>query len=198
MIKKVCINFLIFLSFAISVYLFFSNTAAEESKYGATEVILFSVPFAMCIVNSNLIIIPKLTSFQSSYTRYKKGIESIFLSVTIILFIIHLGLILLVTGIEVNLLYLVPVSVGIVLITTANTLPRFRLILNNTKEHTKSSNQLWNIVIRPFSLPLFIGGFTMLLCVFLPNNLMMIGFFFVLLCTLIVSFYMSYRAYQSH
>lgn len=198
MIKKVCINFLIFLSFAISVYLFFSNTAAEESKYGSIEVILFSVPFAMCIVNSNLIIIPKLTSFQSSYTRYKKGIESIFLSVTIILFIIHLGLILLVTGIEVNLLYLVPVSVGIVLITTANTLPRFRLILNNTKEHTKSSNQLWNIVIRPFSLPLFIGGFTMLLCVFLPNNLMMIGFFFVLLCTLIVSFYMSYRAYQSH
>lgn len=198
MIKKVCINFLIFLSFAISVYLFFSNTAAEESKYGATEVILFSVPFAMCIVNSNLIIIPKLTSFQSSYTRYKKGIESIFLSVTIILFIIHLGLILLVTGIEVNLLYLVPVGVGIVLITTANTLPRFQLVLNKTKEHTKSSNQLWNIVIRPFSLPLFIGGLTMLLCVFLPNNLMMIGFFFVLLCTLIVSFYMSYRAYQSH
>ncbi len=197
MIKKVCINFLIFLSIAISVYLYFSNTAAE-SKYGATEVILFSVPFAMCLVNSNLIIIPKLISFQSSYTRYKKGIESIFLSVTIILFIIHLGLIQLVTGIEVNLLYLVPVSVGIVLITTANTLPRFRLDLNNSKEHTEKFNQLWNIVIRPFSLPLFIGGLTMLLCVFLPNNLMMIGFFFVLLCTLIVSFYLSYRAYQSY
>lgn len=197
MIKKVCINFLIFLSIAISVYLYFSNTASE-SKYGATEVILFSVPFAMCLVNSNLIIIPKLISFQSSYTRYKKGIESIFLSVTIILFIIHLGLIQLVRGIEVNLLYLVPVSIGIVLITTANTLPRFRLDLNNSKKNTENFNQLWNIVIRPFSLPLFIGGLTMLLCVFLPNNLMMIGFFFVLLCTVIVSFYLSYRAYQSH
>ncbi|MGY0693956.1 hypothetical protein ACW2QC_14400 [Virgibacillus sp. FSP13] len=198
MMKKICISFLMFLSFAVSVYLFFSNTATEESKFGATGVILFSVPFSMCLVNSNLIIIPKLISFQSSYTRYKKGIESIFLSVTIILFILHLGLILLVTGIEVNLLYLIPVSVGIVLITTANTLPRFQLDLNNTKENKKNSNQLWNIVIRPFSLPLFIGGLIMLLCVFLPSNLMMIGFFFVLFCTLTTSSYMSYREYQSH
>ncbi|MBP1969981.1 small neutral amino acid transporter SnatA (MarC family) [Virgibacillus natechei] len=197
MMKTVCIGFLVLLSFAVSVFLLFSNIAIETS-YGATEVILFSVPFAMCVVNSNLIIIPKLISFQSSYTRYKKGIESIFLSVTIILFILHLGLILLVTGIEVNLLYLIPVSVGIVLITTANTLPRFQLDPNKTKEYTKNSNQLWNIVIRPISLPLFIGGLIMLLCVFLPSNLMMTGFFLVLLCTLIVSFYMSYRANQSY
>lgn len=198
MIKKICISILIFLSFAVSSYLFFSNAATEESKYGATEVILFSIPFAMCLVNSNLIIIPKILSFQSSYARYKKGIESIFLSVTLILFILHIGLILLVIGMEVNLLYLIPINVGIVLITTANTLPRFQLDLNNTKEPTKNSNQLWNVVIRPFSLPLFIGGLIMLLCLFLPGNLMMIGFFSILLCTLIASFYMSYRAYQSH
>ncbi|MBY0099508.1 hypothetical protein [Mesobacillus maritimus] len=197
MIKKICISFLIFLSFAISLLLFFSNTATEESKYGATEVLLFSIPLAMCLVNSNLIIIPKLLSFQNSYARYKKGIESVLLSVTLILFLLHIGLILLGIGIEVSLLYLVPVSVGIVLITTANTLPRFQLDLN-PKEQPKNSNQLWNIVIRPFSFPLFIGGLIMFLCLFLPGNLMMIGFFSILLCTLLASFYMSYRAYQSH
>jgi len=151
----------------------------------------------MCLVNSNLIIIPKLLSFQNSYARYKKGIESVFLSVTFILFLLHIGLILLGVVIEVSLLPLVPASVGIVLITTANTLPRFQLDLN-AKEQTKNSNQLWNIVIRPFSFPLFIGGLIMFLCLFLPGNLMMIGFFSILLCTLIASFYMSYRAYQSH
>lgn len=198
MIKKICISFFIILSFAISIYLLSFNSADLGSKYGPVAIILFSAPFAMCIVNSNLIIIPKLISFRGDYARYKKGMDSIFLSVTTILFILHIGLILLVTGIEINLLYLIPVSVGIVLITAANTLPRFQLDPNSAKKHTKITNQLWNIVTRPFSLPLFIGGIIMLLCVFLPSNLMMIGFFFVLFCTLIVSVYRSYKAYQTY
>ena len=194
MIKKILIGFFIFLSFAVSIYIFNSNTATTESKNESIAVLLFSVPFTMCLVISNLIIIPKLISSQNgSYTRYKKGIENIFFSVTTILFILHIGLILLVIGEEVNLLYLIPICIGIVLITTANTLPRFQLELNNSK----NSNKIWNIVLRPFSLPLFIGGVVMLLCVFLPSNLMLIGFFFTLLSTLFVSFYFSYRAYHS-
>jgi len=194
MIKKILIGFFIFLSFAISIYIFNSNTATTESKNESIAVLLFSIPLTMCLVNSNLIIIPKLISSQNgSYTRYKKGIENIFFSVTTILFILHIGLILLVIGEEVNLLYLIPICIGIVLITTANTLPRFQLELNNNK----NSNEIWNIVLRPFSLPLFVGGALMLLCVFLPSNLMLIGFFFTLLSTLFVSIYFSYRAYQS-
>ena len=194
MIKKILIGFFIFLSFVVSIYIFNSNTAITESKNESIAVLLFSVPLTMCLVNSNLIIIPKLISSQNgSYTRYKKGIENIFFSVTTILFILHIGLILLVIGKEFNLLYLIPICVGIVLITTANTLPRFQLELNNKK----NSNEIWNIVLRPFSLPLFIGGTLMLICVFLPSNLMLIGFFFTLLSTLFVSIYFSYRAYQS-
>lgn len=194
MIKKILIGFFIFLSFAVSIYIFNSNTATTESKNESIAVLLFSIPLTMCLVNSNLIIIPKLISSQNgSYTRYKKGIENIFFSVTTILFILHIGLILLVIGEEVNLLYLIPICIGIVLITTANTLPRFQLELNNNK----NSNEIWNIVLRPFSLPLFVGGALMLLCVFLPSNLMLIGFFFTLLSTLFVSIYFSYRAYQS-
>jgi len=194
MIKKILIGFFIFLSFVVSIYIFNSNTAITESKNESIAVLLFSVPLTMCLVNSNLLIIPKLISSQNgSYTRYKKGIENIFFSVTTILFILHIGLILLVIGKEFNLLYLIPICVGIVLITTANTLPRFQLELNNKK----NSNEIWNIVLRPFSLPLFIGGTLMLICVFLPSNLMLIGFFFTLLSTLFVSIYFSYRAYQS-
>ena len=197
MIKKIGVSFLIFLSFFVSIYLYATNITFEETRYGITEVLLFSIPFTMCLVNSSLFILPK--QFQGSYTRYKKGIESIFLSITVILFMMHFGLVLVATGIEVNLLLLIPISVGIVLITTANTLPRFQLEFNKTtSELTRSTHQVWNIVVRPFSLPLFIGGLVMLLCVFLPDTLMFVGFFSILLCTLLVSIILSYKAYQSH
>ncbi|WP_338754529.1 hypothetical protein [Bacillus sp. FJAT-52991] len=197
MIKKICISFLIFLSFGVSMYLYATNVVFEETRYGITEVILFSIPLTMCLVNSSLFILPK--QFQGSYSRYKKGIESIFLSITMILFMLHFGLILAATGTGVNLLLLIPISVGMVLITTANTLPRFQLELNKTSsELTRSTHQIWNIVARPFSLPLFIGGLLLLLCVFLPDTLMFVGFFSILLCILLVSTFLSYKAYQSH
>jgi uncharacterized membrane protein len=197
MIKKFCIGFFIFLSFGVSIYLYATNIAFEETRYGMKEVILFIIPFTMCLVNSGLFIFPK--QFQSSYSRYKNGIESIFLSITIILFILHFGLILIATGAKVNPLLLIPISVGIVLITTANTLPRFQLELNKaSSELTQSTHQVWNIIVRPFSLPLFVGGIVLLLCVFLPDTLMFVGFFFILLCTLFVSILLSYKAYQLH
>jgi hypothetical protein len=197
MIKKICLCFLIFLSSGVSIYLYAKNMAFEETRYGITEVILFSIPFTMCLVNSSIFILPK--QFQGSYSRYKKGIESIFLSITMILFMLHFGLILEAIGTDVNLLLLIPISVGIVLITTANTLPRFQLELNKTSsELTQSTHQVWNIVVRPFSLPLFIGGLAMLLCVILPGTLMFVGFFSILLCTLLVSIFLSYKAFQSH
>lgn len=194
MIKKIIIGFFIFLSFTVSINILNSDTATAEANNGSIAVLLFSIPFTMCLVNSNLMILPKiLSSHNSSYTRYKKGIENIFLSVTAILFILHIGLTLLVVGVKVNLLYLLPVCIGIVLITTANTLPRFQLELNNKK----NANEIWNIIIRPFSLPLFIGGGVMLLCVFLPINLLLIGFFLTLFSTLFASIFYSYKAYQS-
>jgi hypothetical protein len=197
-IKKICISILTFLSFGVSLYLYTTNVDFDDIRYGTKEVILFSIPFTMCLVNSNLFILPKLIKLQGSYSRYKNGIDSIFLSLSLILFILHFSLILLTTGTEVNLLALIPVSVGIVFITTANSLPRFQLELNNTSsELTRSTHQLWNIVVRPFSLPLFIGGSVMILCVFLPGILMLVGFFSILLFTLLISIFLSYRAYQS-
>jgi hypothetical protein len=197
-IKKICISILTFLSFGVSIYLYTTNVDFDDIRYGTKEVILFSIPFTMCLVNSNLFILPKLIKLQGSYSRYKNGIDSIFLSLSLILSILHFSLILLATGTEVNLLTLIPVSVGIVFITTANSLPRFQLELNNTSsELTRSTHQLWNIVVRPFSLPLFIGGSVMILCVFLPGILMLVGFFSILLFTLLISIFLSYRAYQS-
>ncbi|MFD1737953.1 hypothetical protein ACFSCX_15560 [Bacillus salitolerans] len=197
--KKICIGVLIFISFGISVYLIGTNTALEETKYGAVEVILFSMPFTMILVNSTLFFLPTLLRSNELYARYKKGLENIFLSLSLILMILHLGLILLVTGTDINLMLLIPICVGIVLITTANTLPRFQVEISPTSsEFTQSTYHAWNIIVRPFSLPLYMGGSIMLFCVFLPGSLLLIGFFSILFCTLLVAFYFSYRAYQTH
>ncbi|MEI5907526.1 hypothetical protein WAK64_10695 [Bacillus spongiae] len=198
MIKKICISLLTLISLGVSIYVFATNSV-ERTSYGSLEVFLFSIPFTLVIVNSNLFLLPKLIKPQEDYLRFQKGIESIFLSLSLVLTALHLGLILLVMGIEINLILLVPLSVGIVFITTANTLPRFQLeLLPSSSQLTKSTHQVWNIVLRPFSFPFFIGGILMLLCVFLPEQLILIGFFTILSCTLLISIYRSFRAYKTH
>ncbi|MBN6886344.1 immunity protein, SdpI family [Cytobacillus horneckiae] len=198
MFTKSFIVFLTLASIGMGLYLYSMDVPINEVKYGASEILFFSIPFTMLLVNIQLFIFPKLFKFDV-FTRYKKGIESIFLSLSIILALLYVGLILAATGREVNILLFIPVCAGIVLITTANTLPRFQLEIHQTSsEFTQSTNQAWNIIIRPFSYPLFIGGIAMLLCVFLPDALMLPGFLAILLCTLLISIIYSYRAYQSY
>ncbi|MFA1819330.1 hypothetical protein ACDX78_03830 [Virgibacillus oceani] len=193
--KIMSIVLLTVLAFAVSIYLAVSEIVIEETQYGAREVVLFSIPLTMLLVNSNLFIIPKLIQKKGSYDRLKKGFESIFLSISIILFLLHGGLLFVSTGTEINLLLFVPLSVGLVLITTANTLPRFQIDLD--EDTSPQTSKLWNTVIRPFSLPLFIGGILMLFSILLPEPLMMIVFFTILFLTILASVVRSYRAYQS-
>ena len=83
MIKKIIIGFLIFLSFTVSITILNSDTVTAEANNGSIAVLLFSIPLTMCLVNSNLMILPKiLSSHNGSYTRYKKGIENIFLNIS--------------------------------------------------------------------------------------------------------------------
>lgn len=190
--KKFIMVFLTILSFGVSIYLSASNITFDEERYGATGVMLFSIPITLVLVNSNLFFLP--IKKYGSYARIKNGLESIFLSLSIILFLLHCGILLSATRAEINLLLFIPLSVGIVLITTANTLPRFQLELDKNSSH---SNLVWNNVIRPFSLPMYTGGLAMLFCVFLPGNFMMISFFTILLLTVLISLYCSYKAYQT-
>lgn len=196
MIKKSGIILLILVSFSVSIYLLTSTITIDEGRYGKSEVILFSIPAIMVILICNLFFLPKLSKLKGSYARFKNGLENIFLALTFILFLLHCGLLLVTTGTELNLLLFIPIIVGITLITTANTLPRFQFEINsNTTQLTNSTNQLWNIVVRPFSIPLYIGGIVMLFCVFLPGGYMLVAFFTLLFSTLSVSIYLSYKAY---
>ena len=197
MMNKICISILTLFSFGISIFAF-ATLSVESTIYGPWEVILFSIPLTLIVVNSNLFILPKLMSSHESYARLKKGIEHIFLALSLILTILHVGLLLSVTGFDINLILLVPLSVGIVFITTANTLPRFQLEVPSSSEITKSTHQVWNIVLRPFSFPLIIGGFIMLFCALLPEYLVLSVFVIILICTLFISTLLSVKAYKTH
>ncbi len=198
MIKKLGIGFLTVLSCGLSVYLFLKNIKMDEIKYGSSEVILFSIPLTLVLISVHLLTLPKIIKHHN-YTRFKKGMDSIFLSLSVILFTLHIGLLLVSTGTDFELIRLIPISIGIVLITTANTLPRFHLnIVEDFPNLITASNKLWNVLLRPISFPLYFGGILMLFCVFLRGNQMIISFFTILFLTFIISILRSYRAYQFH
>ncbi|WP_175987345.1 hypothetical protein [Bacillus sp. Marseille-Q1617] len=197
--SKLFISFLTILTFGVSIYLYVTNFGMINSEYGSGEVILFAVPCTMMLVAIQLFTMPILMKHGDFFSRLKKGIDHIFVSLSVILFILHIGLLLLASGTEFNILRLLPILVGTVLITTANTLPRFQL---TTTERTapleNSTHQIWNATLRPFAYPLFWGGILMCLCVFLQGKFMLISFFSILVITLLTAASRAYKAYQLH
>jgi hypothetical protein len=198
--RKLIISSLTIFTLGLSIYLlFFTDIKVVEPKYGTNEVILLTIPLAMVLLNIQLFVLPRSIKQRDIYTRFKKGIDDIFLSLTVILFILHFGLLLVAMGTEYDLLRLVPILVGTVLITTANTLPRFQLdILESFSPFKNSTNQVWNLILRPFSYPLFVGGLLILLCGLLHGSFMWISFFTILIITLLVSIFRAYKAYKLH
>lgn len=195
--RKLIISSLTIFTLGVSIYLFFTNIKMVEPKYGKSEVILLAIPLTMVLLNTQLFVLPRLIKQRDTYSRYKKGIDDIFLSLAVILFILHCGLLLVTMGTEFDLLRLIPILVGTVLITTANTLPRFQLdITESSSPLMNSTNQVWNIILRPFSYPLFVGGLLMLLCGLLQGSLMLISFFTILIITLLISTFRAYKAYK--
>lgn len=186
--KKLGMFLLVVVSFVVSIYAMFL-VGLEVSTEG-TVVTLFSIPFALGLVIISFFAIPK----QSTFERYQKGLESIFFVLMLVLTIIHGGLVFYLLDSGFPILMLVPIGVGLVLIATANTLPRFQLETPPTSsEHTRSTHKVWNKGLRPFSRPLIIGGLVMLLCAFLPQSLILIGFLSVLAITFGAAVYLSVR-----
>ncbi|XXM72461.1 hypothetical protein ACQ0QQ_00750 [Lysinibacillus sphaericus] len=197
--SKFFISFLTILAFAVSIYLYVNGSGIMDSAYGPEEVILFAIPSTMMLVAIQLFTMPVLIKQGDFFSRFKKGIDHIFASLTLILLILHIGLLLLASGTEFNILRLLPILVGTVLITTANTLPRFQLnITDQSISQENSTQQIWNITLRPFAYPLFWGGIIMCLCVFLEGPSMLISFFAVLVITLLSAIFRAYKAYQLH
>ncbi|WP_404469658.1 hypothetical protein [Sutcliffiella horikoshii] len=187
--KKLGMYLLVVVSFAVSIYVVSMGglNAANQS----TVVTLFSIPFALGLVIISFMAIPK----HSTFVRYQKGMENIFFILILVLTIIHIGLVFYLLDSGFPLMVLVPIGVGLVLIATANTLPRFQLETPSaSSEYIKSTHTVWNKGLRHFSRPLIIGGLVMLLCAFLPQHLILVGFLTVLACTLLTSVFVLVRA----
>jgi len=188
-VKKLGVFLLVVFSFAVSIYVV-SMDGLNVADQG-TVVTLFSIPFAMGLVTISFMAIPK----QHTFERYQKGLESIFFVLILVLTIIHIGLVFYLMDSGFSIMMLVPIGVGLVLIATANTLPRFQLETPSaSSEYTKSTHNVWNKGLRPFSRPLIIGGLVMLLCAFLPQHFILVGFLTVLACTLVTSVFVLVRA----
>jgi hypothetical protein len=198
MMKKSLIVSLILIAFGASIFFLGSDMQVVDEKYGREEVIVWVLPLTLVLMNSNLLLLSRQKALQNYYTRYKNGLESIFLSFTFMFFLFHIALLYTVSGNSFNLLTMVPLIVGFSFIATANTLPRFKLpeqSVHDAKGH--SMNHTWNKIIRPASYPMFIGGLLMVASILLPEPMTLPAFFILLALTLLSILMVSYKKIQS-
>lgn len=164
--------------------LFFYLTVSSENVTSSKEVISFVHPLVMLLLAINVMALPNVSRLKQIYRRYKKGMEHIFLSVSIVVLVLHVAVMLYAAGFLIHLIALVPLCVGIVFITTGNTLPRFKVPEDEQVSITSISSKYWNKLVRPLSLHLFIGGAAMIICAFAPENIILPLFFTVLFFTI--------------
>lgn len=198
MMKKSLIVLLILIAFGASIFFIGSDMEVVEEKYGKEEVIVWVLPLTLVLLNGNLLLLSRQKALQHYYTRYKNGLESIFLSFTFLFFLFHIALLYTVSGNSFNLLTMVPLIVGFSLIATANTLPRFKLPEQSShyvKGH--SMNHSWNKIIRPASYPMVIGGLLMVASILLPEAMTLPVFFILLSLTLLSILCVSYKKIRS-
>ncbi|MBM7620947.1 hypothetical protein JOC95_002802 [Bacillus tianshenii] len=198
MIKKSLIVMLLLIAFGASFYFIGSDMQVVDERYGKEEVIVWVLPLTLVLMNGNLLLFSRQKALQNYYARYKDGLESIFLSFTFLFFLFHIALLYTVSGNSFNLLTLVPLIVGFSLVATANTLPRFKLPEQSSRnEKVHSINQAWNKIIRPASYPMIIGGILMVASILLPEAMTLPVFFILLALTLISILIVSYKKVQS-
>ncbi|MBO1002798.1 hypothetical protein [Pseudogracilibacillus auburnensis] len=153
--------------------------------YAATAdfITAFLHPLSMLLIIANAIILPRLQSLKPYFKRYKNGIFTIFITLLLIVLVVHVAVIAYESGYNFDLLIIVPLCVGTTLIVTGNTLQRFKL------PDISATNRIWNQCIRPFSRILVICGAVMLLTIFFPE---MMTIFFIILGTMIISLMISF------
>jgi hypothetical protein len=195
MVSKVMMVLFMILAYGTSLFFIGNKIQLDESTYGPSTVLLYSIPFTILLIITQLFLLPRVKGLSKYYTRFKKGLNGIFLALTIFLFALHTSLLLLASGYKLNPLLLLPIGVGLILMLTGNSLPRFKLDITDTSTPNLSSHKTYNSILRPSSYSLFIGGFIMIFCVFLPEHLLLIGFFTILALTLGVAIVKGFQGY---
>ncbi|MCP3740199.1 hypothetical protein [Rossellomorea sp. BNER] len=184
MLSKVMMVLIMILAFGTSLFFNGNKIQLDESTYGPSTVLLFSIPFTILLIITQFFLLTRVKRLSRYYTRFEKGLNGIFLVLTIFLFALHTALLLLASGYKLNPLLLLPIGVGLILMLTGNSLPRFKLDITDTSTPNYSPYKTYNSIVRPSSYSLFIGGSIMIFCVFLPDHLLLIGFFTILTLTL--------------
>ena len=162
---------LMWLSFATALLAGFYYYMATTDGLNA-----FLHPFVMLLIIGSAVLIPRTGKRVSYFQRYTQGLNAILLSVTLIVLIVHIATLIFHMGYAIDLLLIVPVSVGAVFMVMGNYLQRFKL------PNDVSYSRVWNQKLRPFARIFVIGGAMMIMTVFFPAMMML---FFVILTVVI-------------
>jgi uncharacterized membrane protein len=207
MIKKIIAWLIVVIAFGISIFFYkdlpsmlpskFANANGSPSAFTHKNLILFIVPFAMILSSLSLWFVTKFRFHSELSRRLDKSLTTVSLVLNSVLLLLHSALVYVGLGNSFNMLFLLPIIVGIVFVIIGNTLPRFKLeSLTGANLLQDATYQLWNKISRAIAYTLFVSGIAMLFLVFLPKDLILGAFLIILTLTLVIALFLAYTRYS--
>jgi uncharacterized membrane protein len=170
----------------------------EVDRYGGAYTI-FLMPgiIIFLIVSAELVrfIDPK----RQSYALFSKQYYGVHFLVSLLLVLFEIYIITASVGIQVkNINHLMPVILGILFLVLGNSMPKFKqnYFCGIKTCYTLANEDVWFMTHRLAGKLWFLGGFGMILTIFLPTNAIWIALIIITAIIVIVPVLYSYFVYQ--
>lgn len=170
----------------------------EVDRYGgAWTIFLIPALIIFLIVSADLFrfIDPK----KQSYAKFSKQYYRVHLLASILFLLLEVYIIAVSVGIEVmNINHLIPAVIGILFLVIGNSMPKFKhnYFCGIRTCYTLENEDVWFMTHRLAGKIWFLGGFGMILTVFLPTSATMIVFIIIVAILTMIPILYSYFAYK--
>ncbi len=177
---------------------FHFGPTGEVDRYGGTWTI-FLIPAVIVF----LIVAAELFRFadpkKQSYDKFSKQYYRVHFLASLLFILMEIYIIAVSVGIEVmNINHLIPAVIGMLFLVIGNSMPKFKhnYFCGIRTCYTLTNEDVWFMTHRFAGKLWFLGGFGMILTVFLPTDATMIVFIIIVVALTIIPILYSYFSYQ--
>lgn len=170
----------------------------EIDRYAGTWTI-FLMPAVIIVLIISAEIFRFLDPKRKSYAIFSKQYYMVHSLASLLFILLEIYIIAMSVGIEVmNINHLMPAILGILFLVLGNSMPKFKhnYFCGIKTCYTIASEEVWFMTHRFAGKLWFVGGFSMILTVFLPTKAVMIAFLIIVVILTIVPILYSYLVYR--
>lgn len=177
---------------------FHFGSNGEIDGYGGTWTIFF-MPVVIIILIISAEIFRYLDPRRKSYAIFSKQYYGVHFLVSLLFVLLEIYIIAISLGIEMmNINHLMPAILGILFVVLGNSMPKFKhnYFCGIKTCYTIANETVWFMTHRFAGKLWFVGGFCMILTVFLPTNAIMIAFLIIVVILTITPILYSYLVFR--